>query len=387
MMTGTVVVTDGEQRSALAIVRSLGAEGYRVVVASAHPAPLAGASTFCVRQVRAPDPSSDEHAYAQFIVELCRESSASWLIPVTELSLRVLLPIRDRVEAQVPFPDAATFSAISDKERLLAVAAELGIDVPKQVTVTSSKDLPASREIAFPLVIKPSRSVHLGHKFGVQYALDAAELLATASQMPAAAYPLLLQERIAGPGTGIFLLRCGGKTCAVFAHRRIREKPPSGGVSVVAESIPANPHLVAQSIRLLDAFHWQGVAMVEYKHDTRSGRTVLMEVNGRFWGSLQLAIDAGVDFPKLLLACADGTCPEGPSTYRTGVRTRWWWGDVDSLLLRLRGSTQSLNLPSGTRGRLSAFSAFLLERARNEIFRGSDIGPAVRETINWLRRR
>ena len=38
--------------------------------------------------------------------------------------------------------------------------------------------------------------------------------------------------------------------------------------------------------------------MVEFKHDERDGVPKLMEINGRFWGSLQLAIDAGVDFPR-----------------------------------------------------------------------------------------
>ena len=69
-------------------------------------------------------------------------------------------------------------------------------------------------------------------------------------------------------------------------------------MSVYRESVAADPDLVRRSRALLDAFGWCGVAMVEYKLDERTGTPYLMEVNGRFWGSLQLAIDAGVDFPS-----------------------------------------------------------------------------------------
>lgn len=386
-MTATVIITDGEQRSALAIVRSLGAAGYRIIVASAHPLPLAAASHFCARRIQTPDPVTSPSQFGSMVAAACHSESAAWLIPVTEASLRALLPIRGSLDANLPFPDEGAFAAISDKAQLLATAVRLGIDVPRQVVLVSPEDAREAEAIGFPLVIKPSRSVHLGQRFSIQYASDNDELAQRLSNLPPAAYPVLLQERVTGPGTGIFLLRWGGENRAVFAHRRIREKPPSGGVSVVAESIAADPMLETQSTQLLDAFGWRGVAMVEYKQDVRTSRTVLMEVNGRFWGSLQLAIDAGVDFPDLLLKCAQGRYPISAPHYRIGVRSRWWLGDLDNLLMRLWRSTATLNLPPEHLGRWEALGGFLLERGRNEILRRGDLKPAAWEFINWFLRR
>src|SRR5439155_108988 len=113
------------------------------------------------------------------------------------------------------------------------------------------------------------------------------------------------------------------------AARRLREKPPAGGVSVYRESIAAPPELVAAGTRLLEVLDWRGVAMVECKRDLATNRYVFMEVNGRLWGSLQLAIDAGVDFPALLVACASGREVAPVWDYQVGVRSRWVWGDVD----------------------------------------------------------
>jgi predicted ATP-grasp superfamily ATP-dependent carboligase len=173
----------------------------------------------------------------------------------------------------------------------------------------------------------------------------------------------------------------------VFAHRRIREKPPAGGVSVYRESIAAEPDLVRRSRELLQRFGWEGVAMIEYKVDAATGEPYLMEVNGRFWGSLQLAVDAGVDFPALLASLALGQHPPAITSYRTGVRSRWWWGDVDSLLLRLRRSPASLALLPGEPGRLRHLIQFLkLWRPgdRNEILRLDDPMPFLHETREWL---
>jgi predicted ATP-grasp superfamily ATP-dependent carboligase len=198
----------------------------------------------------------------------------------------------------------------------------------------------------------------------------------------------LLQTRVEGPGLGIFLLRWEGEILATFAHRRIREKPPSGGVSVCSESVAASRELLARSESLLAALDWSGVAMIEYKHDTRTGRSYLMEINPRFWGSLQLAIDAGVDFPWHLLQAALGRRVEPARQWRVGLRSRWCWGDIDHLIARLRHSPAELALPAGAPGRLSTALSVLTPwrpHQRNDVFRLSDPVPAWRETVAWVR--
>jgi predicted ATP-grasp superfamily ATP-dependent carboligase len=126
--------------------------------------------------------------------------------------------------------------------------------------------------------------------------------------------------------------------------------------------------------------------MIEYKLDERTGTPHLMEINGRFWGSLQLAVDAGVDFPSLLAAHALGLDPKPVTTYRTGVRSRWWWGDVDHLLARLRRSPEDLALPPSSPGRWRALADFLTVRRgdQNEILRRDDPRPFLHETRQWL---
>ncbi|HSU13288.1 ATP-grasp domain-containing protein [Longimicrobium sp.] len=388
-----MLVTDGEQRAALAIVRSLGAAGHRVFVCSARGRSLAGASRHSSGQARVPDPLRDPAAFVDAIADLAARWGIGTLLPVSEAALLALLPERDRFAGiRIPFPPAETFRRICDKAEVAAAAARLGIAVPEQRVARSADDVAeAARELRFPLVLKPARSVAEAEggrvKTSVVHVDGPAALDAAARSVLPGAYPLLLQERIVGDGVGVFLLLRGGETVAAFAHRRIREKPPSGGVSVFRESAALPADLLERSRALLAEFAWEGVAMVEYKRDAATGTPYLMEINGRFWGSLQLAVDAGVDFPALLVADAE----RAPSAYRVGARSRWEWGEVDHLIARFRRTPRELALPPGAPGRARALLDILRDaaapRSRAEIFRLSDPRPFLRETMDWLARR
>src|SRR3954462_4940813 len=123
--------------------------------------------------------------------------------------------------------------------------------------------------------------------------------------------------------------------------------------------------------------------MMEYKQDARTGKPYLMEVNGRFWGSLQLAIDAGVDFPKLLIACALGETLPSFVEYQLGVRSRWWWGQVDHVVGRISARSRNAT-PPGTRSTSRAVADLILgpfrTRDYEEVLWWSDPRPFWQET-------
>jgi predicted ATP-grasp superfamily ATP-dependent carboligase len=380
-----VLVTDAEERAALAVVRSLGRGGHQVSICSPRRRPLAGASRFARDRALVPDPLTAPAAYADALHRLVGALDIDVLLPMSEASLMALLPERERLgPVALPFPSAAAFERIRDKAEVLEAARRLGIGVPAQRVAACAAEAPDPATLRFPVVLKPARSViDAGGgraKSAVAHAADAAEYAAAIRALPAGAYPLLVQQRIVGPGAGIFLLVWDGRPLAAFGHRRLREKPPSGGVSVYRESAPVDDRLLALSLELLCHFDWQGVAMVEYKLDAATGTPYLMEINGRFWGSLQLAIDAGVDFPALLVDCASGMPPDPVTGYRLGVRSRWWWGDVDHLIARVRAG-------DGAAAALRTFLGTSFDGARNEVLRWNDPAPGLRETLDWLQGR
>lgn len=393
-MIARVLVTDGDQRAALAITRSLGLAGYEVGVVSSRVPCLAGASKHAAWRESAPSAADDPAGFAAAVKRLVFERKIELIFPVTEAALLTLLPIRaELAPAALPFPTLTSFAGVSDKGAVLTAARGLGIAVPASTRLERPgvPDRAVLDALTFPLVVKPERSVRSQAsgmaKLTVAHAADAGELATILTALPVEAFPLQLQQRIVGPGTGLFFLMWDGRVVARFAHRRLREKPPAGGVSVYSESIPVDEPLAALAERLLRTFTWQGVAMVEFKRDATTGVPYLMEINGRFWGSLQLAIDAGVDFPRLLADLALGR-PVAPSESRAGVRCRWWWGDIDQLVTRLKRSSAELHLPPGTPGVAAMAARVLLpwlSPGRNEVLRLTDPGPGWFETLEWFR--
>lgn len=390
-----ILVTDGKERSTLAAVRSLGRAGHLVFVAENAGHSLASSSRYCAGAVALPSALDSPTRFVEALGAAVLSLSADVLIPISEVSLLATLSTRDALpQVRVPFPPIDRVRLALDKLAVSDIAASLGIAVPRQVVVRERADAAAAVNLVggFPVVIKPARSVVSAgeglEKTRVAFAQSWDELLRVLSGTRQNWYPLLLQQRVFGSGTGVFVLLWDGALVASFSHRRIREKPPSGGVSVLCESIALDQDLLDRCVRLLRKLEWHGVAMIELKRETHTDTPYLMEVNGRFWGSLQLAVDAGVDFPALLVACALGMCPPAVSTYRVGIRSRWWWGDVDHVLMRLLHKRSELSLGPDAPGRLRVVWDFLSafgRGTRGEVSRLRDPVPGLIETLQWVR--
>ncbi|OYV74294.1 MAG: hypothetical protein B7Z72_00490 [Gemmatimonadetes bacterium 21-71-4] len=390
-----VLITDGDARAALAATRCLVRAGHRVYVAAPGPTSLAGISRGARPLTASTDPLRDPAGFAAEIARLAERVGAHVVLPVTDASVAALLAHRDLLppRAALPLPSLAAFTCASDKTQMAALARASGLAIPSAVVISSPDDTLRLADFPrYPAVLKPRASVvavdaRQYRKLGVRIVEDADRCRDAVRELPPAAFPAQLQERVRGPGEGVFLLRWNGRFIAEFAHRRLREIPPSGGVSVYREAIPVDAALAAAARRMLEALDWQGVAMVECKRDVDAGRHVFMEVNGRLWGSLQLAVDAGVPFPSLLVHCALGANVQGPATYRAGVRSRWFWGEMDYLYARMRRSRRALHLDRSAPTRLGAVAAMLVHRPgrdRWELGDWSDPGPFLLETARRL---
>lgn len=388
-----ILVLDGDTRPALAITRSLGRLGHEIIVAAAHQPSLASASRYCTVRAQYPRSVPDADQFIAWLQQAASAHKVDLVVPVTEITTWLTAVARDQLPAgcRTVLPDTNSLQVANDKSAVLRLAQELGIQCPRTRVLAARDDLKGvGADWSFPLVLKPARSRVLTNSSwisgSVAYLRTARELSAKLAAMPAALFPVLLQERVAGPGVGVFACCQNGRPVALFSHRRIREKPPSGGVSTLCESIPLDPLASAHAGKLLAALNWHGVAMVEFKRDERDGALRLLEINGRFWGSLQLAVDAGVDFPALLAQMAAGDEIEPVTTYTVGRRLRWFLGDLDSLLAVLLRRRSSLGLPDGFPGRFQALWNFCQSGPdqRGETLRRDDPGPGLLELRRWL---
>lgn len=388
-----VLVTDGDSRPALAAVRALGRQGHEVIVASERIPCLASVSKYAAASERVPSPVKEATGFENALMELVHRQHVQVVLPITEISTLLVTERQQQLPAfcRVPFPSAAVVSNAANKAHVIRLAERLGVPIPRSVIVSSADEGVGRRgELSYPAVVKPARSrVRVGSGWistGVRYATDARDLTQILYSLPAETFPILLQERIEGPGVGLFACFDDGHATAMFAHRRLREKPPSGGVSVLSESTPLDPAAVEYSQRLLSELGWRGVAMVEFKRDDRDGQLRLMEINGRFWGSLELAIAAGVDFPNLALDVAVGTRRSPQPSYRTGLRSRWLGGDLDVLMMILKHNREQLRLPASHPGKLRTLWDWLHLWGRDLHYELESMDDPAPARLEWRRR-
>ena len=224
---------------------------------------------------------------------------------------------------KVPVADYSTWIRARDKAETIKLAIETGVPHPKTRFITDTTEVEtAAEELGFPVVIKPRQSC--GSR-GIAYVREKEKLLESYMRVHSE-YPFPMVQEFIPPGANAYgvslLLNKEAEPRAVFVHKRLREFPVKGGPSTLRESVH-KPELVDISIRLLKSINWHGVAMVEFKEDPRDGQCKIMEINPRFWGSLPLAIVAGVDFPYLLYKMVTEGDVEPVMEYPAGIRCRW----------------------------------------------------------------
>lgn len=347
-----ILVLDADLVPALTVVRSLVQQHYLVEVASAGDAPIASFSRGVVDCWRYPDPLLGEERFLGWLEAHLTTGHYDLVIPVTERTLVPLLAHRQRFgETRLAMADADSLNQVLDKAETFRLAESLGVSVPQSIYLSDISQLAEHiTELAYPVVVKPSRSVAAGDagysKRNVSYANSEAELRHQC-ELCLRHSPVILQSYFRGLGAGIELIARDGEILYPFQHIRLHEVPLTGGGSSFRVSADIEPVLLQAAEKLIRALRWTGVAMVEFKWDPDSGRYCLMEINGRLWGSLPLAAAAGADFPAMLAELAlTGSLGAYPA-YRRGVYCRNLASDLMWHEMVLRSRSEKAGNGSG----------------------------------------
>ena len=300
-----VLVLDADMVPALTVSRSLAQRGCHVYLAGHVERPLASRSNAVDAYYQYPDPLQSTDLFVEWLLAHIEANEYDLIIPVTE---RVVVPLSRNIEkfprVKIALPSRESLEVALDKSKTLALAKKVGVPYPVSVTVSTVEQLSkVAATLKFPVVIKPSRSIAVvaagSSQLQVSYAFDLSEL-ESGCEHALKFGPVILQEYFAGDGVGIELIAKQGEIVYSFQHLRLHEVPLTGGGSSFRKSVAVMPDLLEASRKLISALGWNGVAMVEFKHNSSSDEFCLMEINGRFWGSLPLAVAAGADFPAML---------------------------------------------------------------------------------------
>lgn len=339
--TGRVLVLGDNDRAGLTTVRALGRAGLEVHLVAFESGAATRRSRFVHRIHRLGQPLEEGERFAQRLLDLLGSRRFDLVLPTADKALVPLMPWRKEIadRACLAAPDEKGFEATYYKHVTISIARRLGIPTPRTRILRSAADLGRLKDLyPFPVVLKPSCNIIAGRsgRNEVRIVRTEDELRDLLPPMLARC-PVLVQEFCRGEGVGINVLAKDGELVAAFQHRRVHE-PVDGGASSYRVSVPLAADLLDAARRFCRELRWTGPAMLEFKRDPATGATALMEVNGRLWGSLALAVQAGVNFPRLLYEMLVLGRATPTFTYRVPCYVRHTTADFDWLLTQLRSA-------------------------------------------------
>ena len=376
-----VLVPQAGALGSIGVIRSLGRAGYPVHACAESADALGLHSRFVRSALLQPPPASSE--FIPWVRDTVRALGIRAIVP-SEFFLLGLRPALAEFQDLLPFFDPALLELAFSKAELVSALAGDPRLPPSLVVDGELPSLEALARLGRPLWLKAD-GVHgrAGAPSRVLRVAGAAEARMELARWLPRYRRLLVQGHARGEGVGMFLLMVNGHPRARFAHRRIHEVPHTGGVSSFRESV-RHPEMEAHALSVLRRIGWNGVAMLEYRRDPASGEFRLLELNARFWGSLHLALVAGVDFPRLLLDSWLGGREPEPS-WRPGVRCRQMVpGELMHVWSVLRDGAVSRRDKVRTLARFASLS--LDPRIHSDLWFPGDRGLAVRETMGWARK-
>jgi predicted ATP-grasp superfamily ATP-dependent carboligase/protein-tyrosine phosphatase len=203
--------------------------------------------------------------------------------------------------AKLILPPKLSLEIALNKMKSLEIASNLKIKVPRSAKIERLSETESHKGwLTGPFIIKSSSE--LRKDFETLYFDNYDHFREVSLNLKELDHSALVQERIFGVGEAFCGIYSNGTLINHAMHRRLRENPISGGPSTKAEII-FKQDLFNEGAKLLEYLNWHGVGMVEFKRDNNND-LFLMEINPKFWGSLDLSIVSGVNFPLIAVNLA-----------------------------------------------------------------------------------
>jgi predicted ATP-grasp superfamily ATP-dependent carboligase len=315
-------------RISLAAARALGKEGIEVCVGSDDLSAPSLRSRHTQTRIHLPSPIWAPKDYVEALRDAISAYQIDTVLPADDYAVHCLSEAfaDGRLTLPMPIPPSAAYGVAQDKHSTGALAARIGLRIPETSRAdTPSQALSVAARIGYPVILKIGRG---NGAVGVSIARGPRDIEAYYSQKPEHADPVfdftkvLVQEFVPGETHDLCAVFRNGEPVTAMTSRRVLTYPADGGAGILVETTSC-PAIRDRGLSILRQLGWHGPAQVEFKIDSRDGKPTLIEVNGRLWGTLALAIKAGINFPMIACRIALGQTVVPSSAYRVGLQMAW----------------------------------------------------------------
>lgn len=336
----SVLVLD-QVAQTLAVVRSLGRAGYRVILGRGRVKGESESSRHCAEVWRHP-PVDDLGFESALMAFIDARDDVRAVFPIGEASAAVIggvawLAARGIAVAGVP---RRLLVACRDKRTANDLAVAAGLPVPETRTIAGVDGLRSFvNDVGYPIIVKPVRSYT--RLFGRKgYILDSVEhQRARFDVWPAEHEELLVQRYVTGPLEQCDYLAADGELICFFQAHAIRTDRTDGtGFAVDFVSDPVDTGVLEACRAFARAHAYTGPGLLQLVRSTADGRLYFIENNPRLSAGIAQAVKCGVDFPHMMLRAAmPASTPLRPVAggvpmYAVGQRTHWLSRDINGYL-------------------------------------------------------
>jgi len=341
-----ILIPDGPGRNVLAAIRSLGRKKHTITLAipdrddrneqrNQIKRTLKNyliKSKYCQRVINITSPLAGIEKFIEDVVELVKKNSYDVVLPFTHASVACVCYGKEKIEkfSRVPFPDFDIFMKFHDKFETVKLARRIGVPVPHTYSPKDFDELISLKDkIKYPVVIKAK--IGCGVKNGLRYAKNPSELVLGYKEVrDNKSYSFLdnfekpmIQEYIPGKiHDAVMIANLEGVVRGALTQVREITYPVSGGPGSVNRTT-FEPEIIEYGKKMIKKVKWYGPLMFEFKLDSRDNSYKLLEVNPKFWGTLDLSIKAGIDFPEMACAIAKNGDVKPNFSYQVDLIYRW----------------------------------------------------------------
>ena len=315
-----LVVSDGETPHVIPALRSLARAGHAVGLGTPAGSARRGAESRSVSWQHDVPPVQDGlEDYLAAVVRAVDEQRYDIVLPGDDADVLALSWGRDRLTAEFPYASHDVIVRAVDKLELTHLATAAGLAAPR----TRLAEPAAVAAAAAPLVVKarlhwrPEEPGADRHVLAVECATHDEVVEAVAAMEAVGGVPLL-QDRVDGDLMAVSVVM-GRDGRLLAASQQESDRLSLRRTSVLAHTTPPDADLLERVRTMLADLGWYGLANVQFLRDG-SGRPQVIDLNGRFYGSLALAIRAGADLPAAWVADALGRPAGDVQLARPGVR-------------------------------------------------------------------
>ncbi len=324
-----VLLTNGWDRIAYNILRALSKENLRVAFGSDNYLGMGYYSKYASEKFIHHNYKRSEEKFINDILNAIEVYKPTVFIPTGEEIFAVSrnYDLLSKTGIKIPVSDIRTLESLNNKIFSFKIAESAGIPVPHTIIPSDITDIENFiKTNGLPVIIKRGWSRASQGVFKVDK-MNIANINKIIQRENLEYGKFIVQKFVEGSTYGVSLLMNNGNLRAFFTHKRLREKSVKGGPSTLRVGI-RNELLENYALKLLKSINFHGVAMVEFKYNENTGDAWFIECNPRFWGSVGLAINSGVNFPYLLYRMAVEGDVEPVLSYKAGVSAKWLLGDI-----------------------------------------------------------